>query len=405
MAITSLASIAGALKQVYGQYQIQQNLQHRAMDEIAKSLTKYSPGGQGYYGAVNLSGNESVGAINELESFRSVDAENYAQYVIKPKINVAPIQFSGLAAAAAESDEQAFVSVVVDALDMAKERLLKDENRQFFGLGTGQLAAMAATTAAAATSCSVDTCQYLRANMVLDGYAGGTTLTVAGIRVSDVDKINNIVYFATSLGFAMTITTDVWVKQNIRVSAPTDGKEMMGLRGIVDDGTDLQTFQAVDSNVNKVWRGRRIAAAGANLTSDLLQQLLDDTMVLGGEEPDTIMAHPKQRRKYLDLVVPQKRYQDGSLDTGFTELSFNGKKMILDIDCQVDTIYALTKKHIQKYELEALAMGRQEGSDTFLRQLNADQFQAYWRHYCNFGTGKRNAHGKLTGLAVPAGAA
>lgn len=401
---TDLSSISGALKRVYDDYcEKQQNLKHRAVDEISKSLTKYSPGGEGYFGAINDKGNESVGAISETESFRTIDNENYIQWKVSPKVLVAPIQFSGLSAAAADSDEEAFVSVVVDALDMAKERLLKDKNRQFYGLGNGLLAVPAGNAASNVLSFSVDSAQYLRNNMVLDIF-NGATKTVDSLRVSYVDKVNNVVGFATSIGAAL-ITTDAVVKENIRDSAASDGKEMMGLRGIIDDSTDLTTFQNIDASANREWRGRRIAASSANLTSDLLQRLIDDVAVLGGEEPDTIIMHRKQRRKYLDIVVPQKRYMEGKMDAGFTKLEFNGLELWLDADCQDDTVYAIKKDKIRMFELEALAMGKHEGSDSFLRAINQDVFQAYWRNYTNMGTSKRNAHGKITGLARPTGVA
>ena len=399
---TNLTSIVGALKNVYDNYaERQQNLKHRAIDEISKSLAKYSPGGNGYYGAINDQGNESIGAINETESFRTIDNENYAQWLVKPKVLVAPIQFSGLVASAAQGDEEAFVAVVVDALDRAKERLLKDENRQFYGMGTGHLCYPGGAVASNATSFSVDTVQYIRENMVIDGYAS-TTLTVAGARVTAVDHVNNIIYLSASLGAAMTAGND-FVKQNIRVSAPSDGKEMMGLRGIIDDGTDVTTFQNLSVSGYFLWQARRINASSANLTSDLLQQLIDDVAVLCGEEPDKLIMHRRQRRKYLDIVVPQKRYTEGDLDTGFSKLEFNGMELWLDYDCQIDTVYGLQLDKIRKFELEALGMGKYDGSDTFLRLINADQFQAYWRHYCNFGTSQRNAHGKIVSLAVPTG--
>lgn len=403
MATTSLSTFVGALKNVYDDYvEKQQNLKHRAIDEIAKSLAKYNAGGNGYFGSINDYGNEAVGAISETETFRTIDAENYDQWKVVPKVLVGPIEFSGLVAAAADSDEESFVAAVVDALDMAKERLLKDENRQFFGLGNGALASPAQSTASNLTSFTVDSAQYLRANMVIDIFTGSTK-TVDSIRITDVDKANNVIYLSTSLGAAVG-TSDVLVKENIRDSAATDGKEMMGLRGIVDDGTDLTTFQDIDASANRIWRGRRIAAS-ANLTSDLLQRLIDDVAVLGGEEPDTLIMHRKQRRKYLDIVVPSKRYMDGKMDSGFQKLEFNGIELWLDADCQDDTVYAIKKDKIRKFELEAMAMGKHDGSDTFLRVANKDVFQAYWRHYCNFGTSKRNAHGKLVSLTRPTGIA
>src|SRR5690606_1766444 len=113
----------GALKRLYGDLQQQQNLKARSINEIAKSLEKYNAGGEGFFGAIKDYGNESVGAINESEQFRTIGSEHYQQYKITPKILVAPVEFTGLAAKAADSDEESFVSAVIDAIDSAKERL------------------------------------------------------------------------------------------------------------------------------------------------------------------------------------------------------------------------------------------------------------------------------------------
>lgn len=401
---TDLSTIAGALKRVYGDgTSKQQNLKHRAIDEIAKSMKKYNAGGEGFFGSINDYGNESVGAINETESFRTIDNENYAQFKVVPKVLTAPIEFSGLSAKAADSDEESFVNAVMDAMETAKERLLKDENRQFYGLGNGLLALAPGTVASNLLSFTVDSAQYLRRNMVIDIF-NGATKTVDSKRITDVDKANNVVFFATSLAVALA-ANDALVKENIRDSAATDGKEMMGLRGITDDATDLTTFQNIDASSNRIWRGRRIDASSANLTSDLLQRLLDDVQALGGEDPDTLIMHTKQRRKYLDIVVPEKRYMDQSLDAGFKKLSFNGIELWLDQDCQDDTVYAIKKSLINKYEVGPIEMGGHDGSDKYLRTTSKDVFQAYWVHYSNFGTSKRSAHGKIVSLAKPTGIA
>lgn len=401
---TDLQTIAGALKRVYASNTTRmQNLEARAIDEIAKSAKKLSPGGEGYFGSINDYGNESVGALNENEQFRTIDNENYQQFKVLPKFNYAPVEISGVVSKAAEGDEESFVNVVMDALERARDRLIKDENRQFYGVGTGLLASPTGVVASTATSFAVDSAQYLRANMVIDIYDAATK-TVSSKRVADVDKVAGVVYLATSVGAALSATSQL-VKEKIRDSALADGKEMMGLRGIVDDGTELATFQGLSAATNRIWRGRRLDASGANLTSDILQRLIDDVEVLSGETVDTLIMHKKQRRKYLDIVVPQKRYADGNMDTGFQKLSFNGMELWLDNDCQDDRVYAIKKSLIEKYELCPLEMGQHDGSDKWLRATNFDKFQSYWRHYCNLGTSKRNAHGVIVGLAKGAGVA
>jgi hypothetical protein len=406
MADTNLTSVAGGLKRVYDKYiQSAQNLSAKASQEIGKASQNYNPGGEGYFGAINDYGNESGGAINEEESFRTIDAEDYQQWKVLPKVNVWPIQFSGLVAAAAQGGEESFANLVVDALDRARDRLLSDENRQFFGLGNGTLGAPAGAYTSTMTSITVNSVQYFRKNMVIDIYSGAVS-TVSATRISFVDRVNAVIGLSAALGVNVDTTCQI-VKQNIRNSAPSDGKEMMGLRGIVDDSTDLTTFQNLrcDSGQILEWRSRRINASSANLTSDLLQRLIDDVATLDpdGEEPDMLITHRLQRRKYLDLVVPQKRYADGDMDTGFKKLAFNGMELFLDKDCQADTVYAIRKDKIRKFELEPLGMGRHEGSDIFLRLVNQDVYQAYWRHYCNYGTSSRLSHGKIVSLAVPTG--
>jgi len=400
---TDTDAVAGVLKQVYDSYvEKMQNLRHRTIDEVGKSMKKYDARGQGFYGAINDYGNESGGAQTENEAFRPIDSEHYEQWRVKPKIITWPIEFSGLSAAVAdEGDEEAFAEVVVDALDMAKERLLSDENRQFFGKGTGDLASPSTAVVSDATSFAVDSTQYLRRNMVVDIY-NGSTKTVDSKRIIKVDHQNKVIHFATSID-AELVTTDVIVKENIRDSAPADGKEMMGLRGIIDDGTDLATFQNLNVADIEEWQSTRIDASGANLTSDLHQRLEDDVEILGGESIDLYITHAKQRRKYLNLVVPQRRYQDGKMDAGFTELTFNGKRMLLDKDCQSNVIYGVVKKHLRKFEVKPLMIGGYGGSDKFQRVTNYDKFQSYWVHYCNYGTSKRTGLGKIVNLAVPSG--
>ncbi len=402
MAGADKSAVSGILKNIYDSYVVQmQNLKHRAIDEISKSTKNYNAAGNGFYGAINDYGNESVGALNESEAFRSIDNENYVQWKVVPKVLVAPVQFSGLIAKAAEGDEESFANAVVRELDMAKERLLADENRQFYGLGNGLLANPLQNTASTVTSFTVDSTQYLRANMVIDCF-NGATKTMDSRRITKVDRINNVIYFATSI-LNELITTDAIVKENVRDSAAGDGKEMMGLRGIVDDTTDLTTFQDISAAATVAWRSTVIDASSANLTSDLLQRLEDDVATISGEEPDTLIMHRKQRRKYLDILVPEKRYMDGKLDAGFTKLTHNGKELWLDKDCQDNVVYTGKKSELRKFELSPMALAGHEGSDKFLRLSNQDAYQTYWVHYCNMGVGKRNAFGKIKALAKPSG--
>ncbi len=403
MASASMSSLTSLLKRIQeGEVTDQQNLEALSFDEFSKSGKKYAAGGKGFFGAINDYGNESVGALNETEQFRTIDAENYQQYTVVPKIMNGPIEITGLAVEASDDDVEAFAEGLLKEIQGAKKRLRKDMNRQFFGSGTGTLAVPAQAVASNLTSFTVTTAQYLRKNMIVDAQSQGVNNSVSHNRILNVDKVNSIIYLTSSVGVSLA-TTDQIYKENIRVSASADGKEMMGLDGIVDDSTLLTTFEGLDATSVLEWRAVRINAASANLTSDLLQRLEDDIGTLGGEDPDTIIAHKIQRRKYLDLVVPEKRFNDLSMDAGFSKLKFNGKEFWLDVDCQNNQVYNIKRARIYKFEVAPMAMGGLDDSGTWLRASNFDKFQAYWRQYINLGTDKRNAHGKIVSLAVPSG--
>lgn len=403
MASASMSSLTSLLKRIQdGEVADMQNMEALSFDEFSKSGKKYNAGGKGFFGAINDYGNESVGALNETEQFRTIDAENYQQYTVVPKIMNGPIEITGLAVEASDDDVEAFAEGLLKEIQGAKKRLRKDMNRQFFGSGTGTLCTPTAAVSSLATSFTVSSAQYLRKNMVVDAQSQGVNNLVSHNRIINVDKVNSVVYLTAALGVSLAATDQVY-KENIRVSASADGKEMMGLDGIIDDSTLLQTFEGLDATQIYEWRSVRINAASANLTSDLLQRLEDDIATLGGEDPDTLISHKIQRRKYLDLVVPEKRFNDLSMDAGFSKLKFNGKEFWLDVDCQKDQIFNIKRSRIYKFEVAPMAMGGLDDSGTWLRASNFDKFQAYWRQYINLGTDKRNAHGKIVALAVPAG--
>lgn len=311
MASATMSSLSGLLKRIQeGEVVDQQNLEALSFDEFSKSGKKYNAGGKGFFGSINDYGNESVGALNETEQFRTIDSENYQQYTVVPKIMNGPIEISGLSVEASDDDVESFAEGLLKEIQGAKKRLRKDMNRQFFGRGDGTLGTPGGNVASNLTSFSVSSAQYFRKNMVIDAQSNGANNSVSHNRIANVDKVNNVIYLSASVGVSM-ITTDQIYKENIRVSASSDGKEMMGLDGIVDDSTLLTTFQGLDATSLYEWRAVRISAASGNLTSDLLQRLEDDVATLGGEDPDTIISHKLQRRKYLDLVVPEKRFKIG----------------------------------------------------------------------------------------------
>ena len=257
---------------------------------LPKSI--YKPKGTAFYAAVSVAGNQQGGgAINESETLRTAGNEDVQQFVISPKINEWTITISGLARAVSEGDEASFATGLVRQFDEALENMLKDLNRQCYGSGNGKLATI--TVANTGTVQAFDTVQYLKPGMVCDTYTG-TTRVANSVTISSVDRANNQATFDSSFAGAVN---DQLVREETRVSAASDGKEIAGTTLVIDDGTVATSFQGLSRTSYPILKGNLIDAGSVNLSNDLLQRAADEVSIVGDGRIDMIISRHGQRRK------------------------------------------------------------------------------------------------------------
>ena len=395
MGVTT-TTLGSLLKRIYGKRLVQQ--QNKAAF-LYKMLPKsiYSPKGTGFYAAVSLQGNQQGGgAINEAEALRTAGNETVEQFVITPKINEWTIQITGLARAVSEGDESSFATGLVRQLDEALENMIKDVNRQCYGDGTGKLATVA-TTATGLTHTFNDVI-YLKPGMAVDVYTGSTR-QVDSATISSVDRTNKQATFSASISVT---ANDILVRDETKVSAASDGKEIAGTTLIIDDGSVATSFQGLSRVTYPILKGNIIAAGSVNLTNDLLQRAADEVSIVGDGKIDMLIMRHGQRRKYLDLTTPDKRFLDDKLDRGFQYIYWNGIKMYIDVDCPRKEILMLTQKHLERFEVRGIHLADDDNS---ILKWNgtSDTFIAYYRLYSNLGSLKPNAHARLTELNEPTG--
>ena len=398
MAGVTTSTLGSLLKRVYSRRLVQQ--QNKAAF-LYKMLPKsiYTPKGTGFYAAVSVTGNQQGGgAINESEALKTAGYETVEQFVITPKINEWTINITGLARAVSEGDEASFAKGLVRQLDEALENMIKDVNRQCYGNGLGTLAVVNGTQTG--TTITFDDVIYLKPGMVVDTYdSTGTTRDENSVTISSVDRTNNQATFSTSISVT---DNDIVVREETLVSAASDGKEIAGTKRIIDDGTVATSFQGLSRTTYPILKGNIIAAGSVNLTNDLLQRAVDEVSIVGDGKIDMLIMRQGQRRKYLDLTTPDKRFLDDKLDRGYQYLYWNGMKMYIDVDCTKGEIIGLTQKYLERFEVRGIHLADDDGS---ILKWNgtADVFVAYYRLYANLGSLKPNAHFRLTGLNEPTG--
>lgn len=388
MGATALSTLDGLLKRHYsaGFVANQQNFDPDFISVLPQATEKLGGEGASFFFPVNLQRAQNGGAQNENETFRDNASAVRKQATVAAKINIWAVEITGFAMNMSDSQADAFASGLESEFEDKLAAFKKDLNRQSFGTGSGKLALVnGALTASTALVVDTPGVQYFFPGMKIDIFnSAGTVKQASAVTVSSINESTNTITLAS------TVTCDdngIIVKDKVKDNAASDGKEIMGLYGISDDGTEFTTFQNLSRSTYDIWKGSITDASGAVITNDLLQRAIDKGERRSGRKIDTIFSHRNQRRQYLNLVTPAKRFQgDAKMDSGMPGgLEWNGMIWNVSHDCQRDTIYAFPKKDVQKFESHPIKLDDTEGK-TLHRISRTDTFEAYYKHYGNIGT-------------------
>lgn len=383
MAATILSDLDGLLKRHYSGDFIasQQQTDPDVLSLFSTAADK--PGGEdgSVRFGVRMQRRQNGGAQNQNEQFRANETGVRKQATIAAKINIWAIELTGFAITLSKSQVDAFVSGLEDEFEDALAMFKKDENRQIFGNGTGILSTVNGALTAS-TALVVVNVQYFFAGERIDIYTTGGVLEAANVQITAINESTKTL----TLNQAVTVATgDNIYRSQVNVSAPADGKEMMGLRGLSDDNEDFTTFQGLSRATYTIWQGSVTDASSSQITNDLLQRMVDKGERRSGRVIDTIISHRNQRRQYLNVVTPLKRFQDDDLDSGFKALEWNGMRWLVSHDCQRDTVYGFPRKEIQKYEAFGMKLDDMGGTSVY-HIPRTDTYESYYKHYANIGT-------------------
>jgi len=393
-----LSSIANTLKNYYSDElpKEQQNLEPMFYDSVlGKSSRK--PGGNGFIFSTHVSGNMAGGPMNTGDALNRAQNERTVQSTITPKHYHWPIEIDNAAKDATMDNAHAFARVVDEHVEEALRSFRKLLNQDAYG--TGNSTRTTIRTAATTATLAVQEPWMVRENMVLDVYDStlATRKSFANI-VTGVSLNNRTVTVTTAV---TVVVGDVLVLSDTVVGATGQGKSLSGLRLIVDDGTVTATFQNISRTTYPIWQANLVDASSAAVSNDLLQQTCDRTQYTTGKMmTDCLLSNPLQRRQYIALTTPMKRFMDDNLDSGFKVLEWNGLPWMTDTDCQRDRIWFLNKADLKRYTLRDLAMDDTGGS-VFKWLQGYDKSFGYYILREDIGSERPNTQAQLHTLAVP----
>ena len=366
------------------------NVASKRIEQTSEGVTS-DVGGKYVVFPVHTRRNSGIGARLEMEQLPTAGNQGYQRAQVSLAYLYGAVRLSGHSMELANSNFQAFASVLDEEISGIQTDLSRDYNRQVFGTSVGVL--MTSSGAYAANTISTTNTQYMQVGMVVDVYdSTGVTLKAAGRNVTTVTKNTSIVVDGAAI--ATGALNDIVVRTG------SINRETIGFSQIVSNTGVLYN---VDPAVEPQWQSVMAANGGTlrALSEGLMIKMIDDIYTNGGNV--TVMFTTLgARRAYFNLLTQQRRFTDTTeFEGGFKGLAFTTDRgdvpLCTDIDCQPNRMYFINEKEMKIYREADWAFMNRDGSQ-WQRVIGYDAYDATLFTYRQLGTHRRNSHGLLSDL-------
>lgn len=305
---------------------------------------------------------------------------------------------------AASSNEGAFIELTKFSTQKAVESWMRNMSRALFNDGSGKLGQFSgsASGTASAPVITVTAASWKEANWEEKDYVNVNSLASVWEVVS-VDPATKAISLSRISGSddltAIGAGTHSVYMQNSKDADP------QGLKGVLD----ATTGSLYGVPVGRRWQaGAQIAAGGAGITPDALNQGMMEIQRKSGKVPNLIITSFTQYRKLLNILEDQKQYL---LDPRATDLvgkiSFKGLEFMSAAGpvgifperfCEDDRVYLLNDSYISIKHRPDFGFFDDDGT-VFLRDAASDSYSFRYGGYLQSYI-VPSFHGVISGLAV-----
>lgn len=396
MAKYSLSTASDLFKIKYGK--LSDNVYNSANVVLGRVKKSYTFTGKRMDVAVPLSYSGGVGS----GSLPTANTAAYDDAEISAKKVYATVQVDRESIKAAESDEGAFVRMTKHAVSKTVESWMRNMSRILFNDGTGSLGTISAnaTGTASAPVIVITAATFKEANWEEKDYINvGTDSSVFEV-VSVVASTRTITLsrISGSLDLTSAGSGEVCYMQNSKDNDP------IGFKGVCD----ATSGSLYNIPVARRWQAYQLAAGGAGVNTDLMNQVMLGVEKKCGKVPNLIVTSYTQFRKILNQLEDQKQYV---LDPRASELkgkiSFKGVEFMstmgavgifADRFVEDDRMYFLNDNYIEIHHRPGFGWFDDDGT-VFLRSNSDDAYDARYGGYLQVYA-PPTFHGVMTGLAT-----
>jgi hypothetical protein len=222
-----------------------------------------------------------------------------------------------------ESNRGAFINAMMEEMDGLVRDAVQYRNEMICGYGSGILCRVNGNPASSATTADVDDpggftqstngTRFLAPGQIVaairaNAIVANTPLTVDSVTDSDtVTFLANTADLADNDILVRAAATTITNVEDTDYNAPT-----MGLLGMVDDGTLVNSYFGVNRTSYPILQSRVVANAGG-ISADLIQREIDVAEQRGQGNIAVHLMHHSTRRAYLAVMENDRRYTGSDL--------------------------------------------------------------------------------------------
>jgi len=365
---------------------------------IARDSDSVEFAGRQWVIALHTSRNESGTARAEGGTLPTPGQQGWADLVDKIKKLYKQIQITGFALELTERSVASYLRLLETETTGAVNDLRKDMNRQAFGDGRGTLCQISAD---GTNTVTVDNLQYLRVGMIVDIINQSTDAVLASQRtITAIAPSTRIVTYSGADVTAVAGTHVLAVEGNWKL-------EINGLRNITrSDLSQNYTMHGIDSSVagNEYWKAKQ-ADGGNGVFDEDAGQLMLDQIGAEGWETQMILTTRGIRRRYVNTLKAQKRWNDanaGTMHGGFKYIDYNGFPLVFDDDCPKQHMFFIRPDDylwVNLYGMDFRWMNRDGAILRKVENPDTDAYKATLYKYADMGITNRKVQGVMYNLA------
>lgn len=349
---------------------------------------------------IHSSRNVGVSALGEGGLLPTAGSQGYVDLTIPYRYVYGRVDISGPVMKQTRTSQGAFDDVMDQEIECAIKDGGRDLSRQIQGFGNGQLCVLTGTSASATQATANGQgvgdnddipSRFLAANMIV---AGITPSTAAWEFVRTVSSVNaaltNVVFTATvTPAEANTIIVRQGSASGTALADTGYNREIMGLLGMVDDGTYVTSYFSLTRSSTSGLNSQRLDLAAGNLSLDIMHRAFHAVDQRGDGKIGMLLANQVTAREYYGLLQVMKRYVDAralSPDGGLKrrsdnqgyDIEFNQVPLREDRDVPMGILYGLDMDSFRRYSVTEGEWADDDGR-ILLRNSTTDSYEGRLR--------------------------